>query len=94
MTNSYIQYKVLNTNLVFNFIKGISPLVSNPTRHFVIKDSKKKEDLPPVQAMLRSAMTNLHDHRLNDASVKDALIAFPNDRATSIRCGEHHEHFR
>ncbi|KAL1766565.1 hypothetical protein HispidOSU_016297, partial [Sigmodon hispidus] len=71
----------------------ISPLVSNPTRHFVIKDLKKKEDLPPVAAMLRSAMTNLHDHRLTDVSVKDALIAFPNDRAASIRCGEHHEHF-
>ncbi|XP_063136439.1 cilia- and flagella-associated protein 47 isoform X2 [Rattus norvegicus] len=73
---------------------GISPLVSNPTKHFVAKDSEKKEDLLPVAAMLRSTATNLHNHCSNDESMKNALIAFPNDRAASIRCGDHHEHFR
>ncbi|XP_040600110.1 cilia- and flagella-associated protein 47 isoform X2 [Mesocricetus auratus] len=73
---------------------GISPLISNPTRQFVIKDSRKKEDRPPVAAMLQSAFTNLHNHRANEVSAKDALIAFPNDRAASIRCGDHHEQFR
>ncbi|XP_049985737.1 cilia- and flagella-associated protein 47 isoform X2 [Alexandromys fortis] len=73
---------------------GISPLISNPTRQFVIKDSEKKDDHPPVAAMLQSAMTNLHNHHSNDMSVKGALIAFPNDRAASIRCEDHHEQFR
>nr|XP_042125169.1 cilia- and flagella-associated protein 47 isoform X1 [Peromyscus maniculatus bairdii] len=73
---------------------GISPLISNPTRQFVIKDSEEKDDLPPVAAMLRSTMTKLHNHRINDVSEKDAMIAFPNDRAASLRCGDHHEHFR
>ncbi|GAB1302928.1 Cilia and flagella-associated protein 47 [Apodemus speciosus] len=73
---------------------GISPLVSNPTRHFVIKDSEKKDDLPPVAAMLRSTATKLHNHCLHDESTKNAMIAFPNDRAASIRSGDHHEHFR
>lgn len=73
---------------------GISPLISNPTRHFVAKDSEKKDDLPPVAAMLQSTATKLHDHCLKDESTKNALIAFPNDRATSIRSGDHHEHFR
>ncbi|XP_060231199.1 cilia and flagella-associated protein 47-like [Meriones unguiculatus] len=73
---------------------GLSPLISNPTRQFVIRDSEKKDYLPPVAAMLRSAMTNLHNHHLNDESVKNALIAFPNDRAASIRSGDHQKHFR
>lgn len=89
-----VQYKRLNTNLLFNFIKGISPLISNPTRQFVIKDSEKKDDRPPVAAMLQSALTNLHNHHSNDVSVKGAVIAFPNDRAASIRCEDHHEQFR
>lgn len=69
-------------------------MISNPTRQFVIKDSEEKDDLPPVAAMLRSTMTKLHNHRINDVSEKDAMIAFPNDRAASLRCGDHHEHFR
>ncbi|CAO2623937.1 Cilia and flagella-associated protein 47 [Lemmus lemmus] len=73
---------------------GISPLISNPTRQFVIKESEKRDDCPPVAAMLQSAITNLHNHHSNDVSVKGALIAFPNDRAASIRCEDHHEQFR
>ncbi|XP_060230649.1 cilia- and flagella-associated protein 47 [Meriones unguiculatus] len=86
--------KAYTKKVGMKFNPGLSPLISDPTRQFVIRDSEKKEDLPPVAAMLRSAMTNLHNHHLNDESVKDALIAFPNDRAASIRSGDHHEHFR
>lgn len=60
----------------------------------MIKDSEKKDDLPPVAAMLRSTATKLHNHCLHDESTKNAMIAFPNDRAASIRSGDHHEHFR
>ncbi|KAL6087285.1 hypothetical protein STEG23_006617 [Scotinomys teguina] len=64
---------------------GISPLISNPTRQFMIGDPEKKEDFPPAAAMLWSTKTKLHNHGANDVSEKDAMIAFPNDRAASIR---------
>uniref|UniRef100_A0A667I3F2 Calponin-homology (CH) domain-containing protein n=1 Tax=Lynx canadensis TaxID=61383 RepID=A0A667I3F2_LYNCA len=72
---------------------GISPLVSNPTGQFVVRDLPKYKDCAPV-AMLQSTMTHLHNHHLSKESPKDALIAFPNDRAASIRSGDQHKHFR
>ncbi|XP_077000992.1 cilia- and flagella-associated protein 47 isoform X2 [Tamandua tetradactyla] len=71
---------------------GISPLVSNPTGQFVAKDSAKNNRAPV--AMLQSAMTDIHNHHSNKLSMKDALIAFPNDRATSVRSGEQNKSFR
>ncbi|XP_049499621.1 cilia- and flagella-associated protein 47-like [Panthera uncia] len=72
---------------------GISPLVSNPTGQFVVRDLPKYKDCAPV-AMLQSTMTHLHNHHLSKESPKDALIAFPNDRAASIRSGDQHKHYR
>ncbi|XP_025790294.1 cilia- and flagella-associated protein 47 [Puma concolor] len=72
---------------------GISPLVSNPTGQFVVRDLPKYKDCAPV-AMLQSTMTHLHNHHLSKESPKDALIAFPNDRAASIRSGDQDKHFR
>ncbi|XP_052518697.1 cilia- and flagella-associated protein 47 [Budorcas taxicolor] len=72
---------------------GISPLVSNPTGQFVVKDLVQYKDHAPV-AMLQSTMTHIHNHKINKELIKGALIAFPNDRAASIRSGEDHENFR
>ncbi|XP_029785500.1 cilia- and flagella-associated protein 47 [Suricata suricatta] len=72
---------------------GISPLVSNPMGQFVVRDLAKLEDHVP-DAMLQSSMTRFHHHRLSKKSMKDALIAFPNDRAASIRSGDQLKHFR
>ncbi|XP_040324754.1 cilia- and flagella-associated protein 47 [Herpailurus yagouaroundi] len=72
---------------------GISPLVSNPTGQFVVRDLPEYKDCAPV-AMLQSTMTHLHNHHLSKESLKDALIAFPNDRAASIRSGDQDKHFR
>ncbi|MXQ98946.1 hypothetical protein E5288_WYG015975 [Bos mutus] len=72
---------------------GISPLVSNPTGQFVVKDLVQYKDHARV-AMLQSTMTRIHNHKINKELLKDALIAFPNDRAASIRSGEDHENFR
>ncbi|KAI4554281.1 hypothetical protein MJG53_019580 [Ovis ammon polii x Ovis aries] len=74
-------------------IKSISPLVSNPTGQFVVKDLVQYKDHAPV-AMLQSTMTHIHNHKINKELIKGALIAFPNDRAASIRSGEDHENFR
>ncbi|XP_039112210.1 cilia- and flagella-associated protein 47 [Hyaena hyaena] len=72
---------------------GISALVSNPMGQFVVRDLPKLKDHVPV-AMLQSPMTHLHSHHLNKESMKNALIAFPNDRAASIRSGDQRKHFR
>lgn len=74
-------------------MKGISPFVCNPTGQFVVKDLAKYEEYAPV-AMLQSTMTTIHNQCSNKEAVKDALIAFPNDRAASIRPGHPDKHFR
>nr|XP_058147688.1 cilia- and flagella-associated protein 47 [Dasypus novemcinctus] len=78
--------------VVMKINPGISPLVSNPTGRFVNKDLAKNNRAPV--AMLQSAMTDIHNHHSSKGSTKDALIAFPNDRAASIRPGDQHKHFR
>ncbi|XP_012497537.1 PREDICTED: calponin homology domain-containing protein 2 [Propithecus coquereli] len=85
--------KAATKKVVMKINPGISPLVSNPTGLFVAKDLAKYKDSAPV-AMLQSAKTYIHNHRSNKESVKDVLIAFPNDRAASIRSGDHDKHFR
>ncbi|XP_030882467.1 cilia- and flagella-associated protein 47 [Leptonychotes weddellii] len=79
--------------VVMKINPGISPLVSNPTGQFVVRDLPKYKDCAPV-TMLQSAMTRLHNHRISKESMKGALIAFPNDRAASIRSGDQHKVFR
>ncbi|XP_022363689.1 cilia- and flagella-associated protein 47 [Enhydra lutris kenyoni] len=79
--------------VVMKMNPGISPLVTNPTGQFVVRDLPKYKDRAPV-TMLQSAMTRLHNHRISKESMKGALIAFPNDRATSIRSGDQHKLFR
>ncbi|XP_008056775.2 cilia- and flagella-associated protein 47, partial [Carlito syrichta] len=79
--------------VVMKINPGISPLVSNPVGQFVVEDLAKSKDSAPV-AMLQSAMTSIHNHHSSKKSMKDALIAFPNDRAASIRSGDHHKNFR
>uniref|UniRef100_A0A8C5W9G3 Cilia and flagella associated protein 47 n=1 Tax=Microcebus murinus TaxID=30608 RepID=A0A8C5W9G3_MICMU len=85
--------KPATKKVVMKINPGISPLVSNPTGQFVAKDLAKYKDSAPV-AMLQSAKTYIHNHRSNKESVKDELIAFPNDRTASIRSGDHDKHFR
>uniref|UniRef100_A0A8D0KBY0 Cilia and flagella associated protein 47 n=1 Tax=Sus scrofa TaxID=9823 RepID=A0A8D0KBY0_PIG len=79
--------------VVMKINPGISPLVSNPTGQFVVKDLAKYKDHAPV-AMLQSTMAEVHNHIKSKELLKGALIAFPNDRAASIRPGDEHEHFR
>ncbi|XP_012585704.1 PREDICTED: calponin homology domain-containing protein 2 [Condylura cristata] len=85
--------KPSSKNVVMEINPGISPLVSNPTGQFVVKDAAKCRDYTHV-AMLQSKLTNIHDHRPGKQSVKDALVAFPNDRTASIRSGDQRKHFR
>uniref|UniRef100_A0A8C9P009 Uncharacterized protein n=1 Tax=Spermophilus dauricus TaxID=99837 RepID=A0A8C9P009_SPEDA len=85
--------KPFTKKVVMKINPGISPLITNPIGHFVVSDLENYKVQAPV-AMLQSAMTHIHDHRTNEESMKDALIAFPNDRAASIRSEDNHKHFR
>ncbi|KAB1253396.1 Cilia- and flagella-associated protein 47 [Camelus dromedarius] len=67
--------------------------VSNPTGQFVVENLVEYKDHAPV-AMLQSTATQIHNHSTNKELIKDAMIAFPNDRAASIRSGDEHKHFR
>lgn len=80
-------------NLLSNSIKDVLPLINNPTGCFMVKDWAKSKEYAPV-AMLQSTMTSIHSHRSRKETRTDALIAFPNDRAASIKSGEQNKHFR
>ncbi|XP_032955842.1 cilia- and flagella-associated protein 47 [Rhinolophus ferrumequinum] len=71
----------------------VLPLINNPTGRFMVKDWAKSKEYAPV-AMLQSTMTSIHSHRSRKETRTDALIAFPNDRAASIKSGEQNKHFR
>nr|KAF6491875.1 cilia and flagella associated protein 47 [Molossus molossus] len=85
--------KLSTKEVVLKVNPGISPFIINPLGQFVVKDFAKHQEYAPV-AMLQSAKTTIHNHRSSKESVKDALIAFPNDRAASIRPGDQDKHFR
>ncbi|KAF7475053.1 hypothetical protein GHT09_014128 [Marmota monax] len=85
--------KPFTKKVVMKINPGISPLITNPIGHLVVSDLENYKVQAPV-AMLQSARTHIHDHRTNEESMKDALIAFPNDRAASIRSEDNRKHFR
>ncbi|XP_045850701.1 cilia- and flagella-associated protein 47 [Meles meles] len=93
----YLDFKSIckpsTKKVVMRLNPGISPLVTNPTGQFVVRDLPKYKDCAPV-TMLQSAMTRLHNHRISKESMKGAVIAFPNDRATSIKSGDQRKLFR
>ncbi|XP_066213854.1 cilia- and flagella-associated protein 47 [Saccopteryx leptura] len=79
--------------VVMKINPGISPYITNPTGQFMVKDLVKCERCAPV-AMLQSDKTTIHDHRSSKGSVSNALIAFPNDRAGSVRSTDQDKYFR
>ncbi|XP_060038661.1 cilia- and flagella-associated protein 47 [Erinaceus europaeus] len=72
---------------------GISPLVSNPTGHFVAKDAANHKDYPRA-AVLQSKPSHSGDPQSDKEPSKTSLLAFPNDRAGSIRPAEQDKEFR
>ncbi|XP_066106636.1 cilia- and flagella-associated protein 47 [Saccopteryx bilineata] len=79
--------------VVMKINPGISPFITNPTGQFMVKDLVKCERCAPV-AMLQSDKTTIHDHRSSKGLVSNALIAFPNDRAGSVRSTDQDKYFR
>lgn len=70
-------------------------MISNATGKFVAQfdGTRQCTDTAPV-AMLKSTQTQIHTHQINRNCKGDALTAFPNDRAASIRPGEWNKKYR
>lgn len=68
-------------------------MISNATGQFVADGTGQCTDTAPV-AILKSTQTQIHTHWINRNCKGDALIAFPNDRAASIRPSEWNKKYR
>ncbi|KFP86309.1 Uncharacterized protein CXorf22, partial [Apaloderma vittatum] len=80
-------------SVLFKTNPGITPMISNATGQFVADGTGRSPDTAPV-AMLKSAQTQIHTHRMNRNCKDDALTAFPNDRAASVRPSERNKKYR
>ncbi|NXB74729.1 CFA47 protein, partial [Donacobius atricapilla] len=85
--------KSKRTSVVFTINPGLTPLISNATGQFVVHGTGRLRDTAPV-AILKSTQTQIHTHRKNRNCKDDALIAFPNDRAASLRPSEWNKKYR
>ncbi|KAL2310433.1 hypothetical protein Nmel_002085, partial [Mimus melanotis] len=80
-------------SVVFTINPGLTPLISNATGQFVVHGTGQLSDTAPV-AILKSTQTQIHTHQKNRNCKDDALIAFPNDRAASLRPSEWNKKYR
>ncbi|KFO69763.1 Uncharacterized protein CXorf22, partial [Cuculus canorus] len=80
-------------NIIFKINPGITPMISNETGQFVADGTGQCTDTAPV-AILKSTQTKIHTHQINRSCKSNALTAFPNDRAASIRPGEWNKTYR
>ncbi|NXI44898.1 CFA47 protein, partial [Galbula dea] len=85
--------KAKRKNILFKINPGITPVISNATGHFVADGVEECPAAAPM-AVLKSAQTRIHTHRLNRHCEGDALTAFPNDRAASLRPSEWNKKYR
>ncbi|NXM10237.1 CFA47 protein, partial [Ploceus nigricollis] len=85
--------KSKRTSIVFTINPGLTPLISNATGQFVVRGTGQLSDTAPV-AILKSTQTQIHTHRKNRNCEDGALVAFPNDRAASLRPSEWNKKYR
>ncbi|XP_072195940.1 cilia- and flagella-associated protein 47 [Excalfactoria chinensis] len=79
--------------VIFRMNPGITPMITNATGQFVADDTGQCTCTAPM-AILKSTKTGIHTHQINRNFKGDALIAFPNDRSTSIRPSERNKKYR
>ncbi|XP_032305269.1 cilia- and flagella-associated protein 47 isoform X2 [Coturnix japonica] len=79
--------------IIFRMNPGITPMITNATGQFVADDTGQCARTAPM-AILKSTQTGIHTHQINRNFKGDALIAFPNDRSTSIRPSERNKKYR
>ncbi|XP_068919939.1 cilia- and flagella-associated protein 47 [Petaurus breviceps papuanus] len=79
--------KPLTKRIEMKIIPGLTPLITNATGQYVIDETGEYKNFAPV-AMLKSNLTSIHDHQLSGHLGNDVLVAFPNDRSSSLRSGD------
>ncbi|NXU42120.1 CFA47 protein, partial [Drymodes brunneopygia] len=79
--------------VIFTINPGLTPIISNETGQFVVRATRQLSETAPV-AILKSTQTQIHTHRKNRNRKDGALIAFPNDRAASLRPSEWNKTYR
>ncbi|XP_026647666.2 cilia- and flagella-associated protein 47 isoform X1 [Zonotrichia albicollis] len=85
--------KSKRTSIAFTINPGLTPLISNETGQFVVRGRRQLSETAPV-AILKSIRTQIHTHRKNRNREDGALIAFPNDRAASLRPSDWNKKYR
>ncbi|NWX34587.1 CFA47 protein, partial [Notiomystis cincta] len=74
-------------SIPFTSNPGLTPLISNAAGQLVAHGAAP-------MAILKSTQTQIHTHQKNRNCKDDALIAFPDDRAASLRPGERNRKYR
>ncbi|KAM4795930.1 cilia- and flagella-associated protein 47 [Rhinophrynus dorsalis] len=88
--------KPLTKKIVMKVNPGITPVVSNPTGQYihVAPEETAMYTGSTRIATLNAAKTRVHDHQKKSDADKVAFVAFPNDRAASIRPSDRETNYR
>lgn len=78
------------------FIAGITPLITNSVGQFVQAAPQESTMVTESSRMatLNAVKTHIHDHQKISDVYKDVQVAFPNDRAASIRPSDRKAQYR
>ncbi|XP_069495471.1 cilia- and flagella-associated protein 47 [Ambystoma mexicanum] len=82
--------------IVMKLNTGITPVVSNPTGHFIRAPPEETAIYAASGrvAMLNSMQTHIHSHQKANEAETHALVAFPNDRSASMRPSDRQKKYR
>ncbi|XP_071992034.1 cilia- and flagella-associated protein 47 isoform X2 [Engystomops pustulosus] len=88
--------KPLTKKIIMKINPGITPIISNPTGHFVQAEPQETAIFtgPTRTATLKADTTQIHDHQKTLAADKNIMLSFPNDRAASLRPSDRNTHYR
>ncbi|XP_040280927.1 cilia- and flagella-associated protein 47 [Bufo bufo] len=88
--------KPLTKKIVMKINPGITPMISNPTGHFVQVAPQETAVFTGSTraATLKADKVQIHDHQNTSCVDKNVMVAFPNDRAASIRPSDRNTHYR
>ncbi|CAH2223146.1 cilia- and flagella-associated 47 [Pelobates cultripes] len=87
--------KPVTKKIVMKINPGITPVVSNATVQFVqAVDNEGTFAGSARVATLNAAKTQIHDHQSKSRTDQGTLVAFPNDRAASLRPSDPQTQYR
>ncbi|XP_077338680.1 cilia- and flagella-associated protein 47 [Lithobates pipiens] len=88
--------KPSTNKIIMKVNPGITPLITNPVGQFVQAAPQESTIVTESSRMatLNAAKTHIHDHQKTSGVYKDVQVAFPNDRAASIRPSDRKAQYR